>query len=386
MIRAMIEIESKLPAAGTTIFTVMTRLAEQHGAINLSQGFPDFDPPARLVELMGRHLAAGHNQYAPMTGVAALRAAIAAKLAAGYGVERDPDNEITVTSGATEAIFCAIQAVVGQGDEVVVFDPSYDSYEPAITLAGGRTVHVPLAAPSFTIDWDRLATAIGPRTRLVILNSPHNPTGALVEARDHARLAELLRDRRCFVLSDEVYEHIVFDGYRHASMLANAELAERAFVVSSFGKTYHATGWKVGYCVAPPRLTEELRRVHQFVTFATVTPVQHALADFLVECPAHHEQLAAFYQVKRDRFAAALADTRFALEPARGTYFQLAEYSAISDLDDVAFARWLTIEHGVATIPISVFCREPLPSRWVRFCFAKVDDTLDRAVARLVSL
>lgn len=382
----MIEIESKLPRAGTTIFTVMTRLAEQHGAINLSQGFPDFNPPERLIELVDKQLKAGRNQYAPMTGVPALRTAIAARLADRYGIDRDPDSEITVTSGATEALFCAVQAVVGPGDEVVVFDPAYDSYEPAVTLAGGTVIHVPLMASDFSVDWGRLESSLGPRTRLVILNSPHNPTGTLVDADDLARLADLLRPLRCFLLSDEVYEHIVFDGRRHDSVLASPELAERAFVVSSFGKTYHATGWKVGYCVAPAPLTEELRRVHQFVTFASVTPIQHALAEYLVERPEHHAELGPFYQAKRDRFVAALADSRFHLSPAHGTYFQLADYSAVSELDDVAFARWLTIEHGVAAIPISVFCQQPPRSRHVRFCFAKGSGTLDEAAGRLVAL
>jgi methionine aminotransferase len=376
--------ESKLPHVGTTIFTVMTHLAEKHGAVNLSQGFPDFQPPARLVELVARHLEAGRNQYAPMPGVLALREAIAAKIEGLYGAHADPGEEITVTSGATEALFCAIHAVVRAGDEVVVFDPAYDSYEPAVTLAGGRTVHVPLRAPSFAMDWGRLEAALSDRTRLVIINSPHNPSGALLGAEDLDRLAELLRPYRCYVLSDEVYEHIVFDGAKHATILAHAELAERSFAVFSFGKTYHATGWKTGYCVAPAALSAEFRRVHQYVAFAAVTPLQHALADYMRECPEHYLGLAEFYAEKRDRFIALLAGTRFRLSPSRGTYFQLADYGSISDAPDTEFARQLTAEHGVAVIPISVFYAEPpAEARLVRFCFAKQTSTLEAAAERL---
>jgi methionine aminotransferase len=379
-------IGSKLPKTGTTIFTVMTQLAERHRAINLAQGFPDFQPPARLQDLVGQHLRAGHNQYPPMTGVQRLREAIARKILDVYRTTVDADSQITVTSGATEALFCAVQAIVGPGDEVIVFDPAYDSYGPAVTLAGGRTTHLPLRTPAFTIDWDRLETSLTERTRLLIINSPHNPTGALIDGADLNRLAELLRPYDCFVLSDEVYEHIVYDGCAHASALAHAELAQRAFTVSSFGKTYHATGWKVGYCVAPRELAEEFRRIHQYVTFAAVAPIQHALADYLDEAPEHYRGLPAFYQAKRDHFASLLADSKFELLPARGTYFQLADYSAVADLDDVEFARWLTIEHGVATIPISVFYDAGSNGRLVRFCFAKEAQTLDAAAARLQAL
>lgn len=382
----MIAIESKLPGVGTTIFSVMTRLAGEHGAINLSQGFPDFDPPARLIELVCEHLAGGDNQYAPMPGLPALREAIAAKVARLYGADVDPVTAITVTPGATQAIFCAVQAVVGNGDEVVVFDPAYDSYEPAVLLAGGTVRHVPLAPPRFGVDWDRFAAAVNDRTRLVIVNSPHNPTGALLGSDDLDRLAECLRGRRCLVVSDEVYEHVVFDGIRHASVAAHPELAERAFVVSSFGKTYHATGWKVAYCIAPSALTDELRRVHQFVSFATVTPIQHALARYMVENPDHELELPGFYQARRDEFCRLLGRTPFGVEPTRSTYFQLADYGGISDLGDVAFARWLTEQHGVATIPISVFCAEPADLKLVRFCFAKSTGTLAAAAARLEGL
>lgn len=376
---------SKLPTAGTTIFTVMTKLAEEHGAINLGQGFPEFQPPARLRELVDHYMRAGRNQYAPMTGARSLREAISAKTQAVYGARVEPENEVTVTSGATEAIFCAIQAVVHRGDDVIVLDPCYDSYEPSITLAGGRTVHVPLRAPDFAIDWQRLADSLNPRTRLIIINSPHNPTGALVSSADLTRLAEFLRPTECLVLSDEVYEHIVFDA-AHVSLLTNAELAARSFVISSFGKTYHATGWKVGYCMAPKALTDEFRRVHQYVMFATTTPMQLALADYLVEAPEHYLGLPAFYREKRDYFATELRESRFELLPVRGTYFQLAAYGAISDENDVEFARRLTVEHGVASIPVSVFCERAPRERLIRFCFARERETLAAAAAKLRAL
>ena len=375
-------LESKLPKVGTTIFTVMSQLAEQHKAINLSQGFPDFQPPARLVELITHHLEAGRNQYAPMAGARELREAIAEKLRSLYGVHADSETEITVTSGATEALFAAIHAVVRPGDEVIVFDPAYDSYEPAVTLAGGTTLHVPLTATSFAIDWERLKSVLSDRTRLVIVNSPHNPSGALLTDDDLRELAALLRPYGCYLLSDEVYEHIVLDG-RHASVLAHPELRERSFAVFSFGKTYHATGWKVGYTVAPRALTEELRKIHQYLTFSTVTPLQYALADYLRERPDHYLSLPDFYREKRDLFARLLEPTRFELTPTRGTYFQLADYGQISSEPDTEFARRLTIEHGVAVIPISVFCAEPPKSTLVRFCFAKEEQTLRAAAERL---
>jgi methionine aminotransferase len=379
----MRSIESKLPRVGTTIFTVMSQLAEQHRAVNLSQGFPSFEPPAELVALVERAMRERYNQYALMPGSMALRTAIAEKLASLYAVKADPVSEITITSGATEAIFDAIQAVVRRDDEVIVLDPCYDSYEPSITLAGGRAVHVPLRQPGFGVDWERLRSALNARTRLVIVNSPHNPSGALLEHADLDQLAELLRPYECYVLSDEVYEHVVFDGARHATALAHAELAERCFAVFSFGKTYHATGWKIGYCVAPAALSAELRRVHQYVTFASASPLQHALAAYLTAHPEHHLQLPAFYQERRDYFAALLGPTQFRLLRVAGTYFQLADYSAISTVPDVEFARWLTIEHGVATIPVSVFYEQPPAMRLVRFCFAKENATLDAAAERL---
>lgn len=382
----MTTLTTKLPNVGTTIFTVMTRLAEQHGAINLSQGFPEFDPPEGLLERVRHYLGTSCHQYAPMPGAVPLRNAVAAKLRDSYGVTADPDQEITIMSGATEALFCAIQALVRTGDEVVVFDPCYDSYEPSVALAGGRVVHLPLELPDFGIDWDRLAAALNARTRLVIVNTPHNPSGALLGEEDFARLAELLRPFDCYVLSDEVYEHVVFDGVAHATVLRNPELAARAVAVFSFGKTYHATGWKLGYCVAAPAVTAEIRRVHQYVTFASTSPLQYALADFMQQHPEHHRELPAFYAGFRDHFAQRLAATRFKALPARGTYFQLADYGAVSSLLDVEFARWLTAEHGVAVIPISVFYERAPATTLVRFCFAKRIATLDAAARRLERL
>ena len=381
-------IDSKLPRVGTTIFTVMSRLAAEHGAINLSQGFPDFEPPVRLVDLVDGHLRRGGlNQYAPMAGLPRLREAIAGKVAAYYGCSVDPETAVTVTSGGTEALFCAIQAFVGAGDEVILLDPAYDSYEPAVTLAGGRTVRVPLRRPGFSPDWEQVRSALTQRTRLLVLNFPHNPSGTVLTADDLQALAELLRGSRALVLADEVYEHMIFDGRRHHSLLTHAELAERSLVVSSFGKTLHATGWKVGYCVAPAALTAEFRKVHQFVQFAVATPLQAGIADFVVECPEHARELPAFYQSKRDRFAELLGETRFRFAPAASTYFQLADYSAVSDLPDVEFARWLTTRCGVAAIPISVFSAQPpAAERIVRFCFAKHEATLAAAALKLRNL
>lgn len=379
-------LESKLPKTGTTIFSVMSQLAERHEAINLSQGFPDFQPPERLVELVERHLRAGRNQYAPMGGVPALREAIAEKLRDLYGVHADSDAEITVTPGATEALFAAIHAIVRAGDEVVVFDPAYDAYDPAVALAGGKTIRVPLTSPGFSMDWDRLESVLSDRTRLVIVNTPHNPSGAVLRDEDLAELAALLRPYGCYVLSDEVYEHIVFEG-RHSTVLANAELRERSVAVFSFGKTYHATGWKTGYAVAPRALTAELRKIHQYIAFCSVTPLQHAFADFLRECPEHHLTLPDFYRRKRDLFVELLGSSRFELEPAQGTYFQLADYRGIASEPDTEFARRLTVEHGVAAIPISVFYESaPAGSTLVRFCFAKQERTLRAAARKLVAV
>ncbi|HST44284.1 MAG TPA: pyridoxal phosphate-dependent aminotransferase [Luteimonas sp.] len=376
--------ESKLPRVGTTIFSVMSQLAAEHGAVNLGQGFPDFAVPARLVDALADAMRAGHNQYAPMHGVASLRQAIAGKLLRVYGHAADPDLEITVTSGATEAIFDAVHAVVRAGDEVLVLDPAYDCYAPAIELAGARAVHVPLHPRTFAPDWQQVADAVGPRTRMLIINSPHNPSGAMLTSADMAALAGLLRGTGIWLLSDEVYEHIVFDGARHESVLLYPELRERAFVVSSFGKTYHCTGWKIGYCVAPPTLTAEFRKVHQYNVFCTFAPAQHAFAAMLEAEPRHDAELGAFYQGKRDAFRAQLLGTRLVPLPVPGGYFQLVDYSAVSDLDDLAFCRWLVSEKGVAAIPLSPFyAQPPAGQRLARLCFAKVPGTLDAAVERL---
>lgn len=381
-------IASKLPNVGTTIFTRMSQLAAEAGAINLSQGFPDFSAPAALCDAVGQHIAAGHNQYAPMTGLPALREQVAAKVATFYGRAVSADAEVTITPGATEAVFCAIQAVVRAGDEVIVLDPCYDSYEPSVELAGGRCVHVPLALPGFSIDWQRMTDALSPRTRMIILNSPHNPSGALISRAELDQLAELIRGRDIYLVSDEVYEHLVFDGVSHVSVLAHDELYARAFVVSSFGKTYHVTGWKTGYVVAPPALSAELRKVHQYVNFCGVTPLQWALADFMAAHPEHLAELPAFYQAKRDLFCDLLAGSRFGFTRAAGTYFQLVDYSAIrDDLDDVAMSEWLTREHGVAAIPVSVFYQQaPKDLRLVRFCFAKREETLREAAEKLCAI
>jgi methionine aminotransferase len=378
--------DSKLPAVGTTIFTVMSRLAEEHGAVNLGQGFPDFDPPEALKAALARHVASGKNQYAPMAGLPLLRARIAVELERSYGRKLDPESEITITSGATEAIFDAIAAVVRHGDEVVVLDPAYDSYEPSVLLQGGRCVHVPLLAPNFAVDWQRVADAVNARTRLVILNFPHNPSGAVLATSDLDALAGIVRDTNALVLSDEVYEHIVFDGRAHQSVLRHDELSARSFAVGSFGKCYHATGWKIGWVAAPVRLTTEVRKVHQFVTFSTSTAAQHALADVLAEEPAHLGTLGTFYQQKRDRFRASLAHVPFELLPVAGAYFQLADYSELSQEDDVTFARRLATEVGVAAIPLSPFYAERPAQRLVRFCFCKRNETLDAAAERLARL
>ena len=378
---------TKLPKVGTTIFTVMSQLAAEHHAVNLGQGFPDFPVPARLIDELDKAMRAGHNQYPPMTGVPALRQAIADKTERCYGWRPDVDAEITVASGASEAIFDAIHAVVHPGDEVIVLDPCYDCYEPAIDLAGGRAVHVPLDPVDFHVDWDRVRAAMSAKTRLVMVNTPHNPSGAMLSADDIARLAEVMRGTDAFLLSDEVYEHIVFDGRRHESVLRHPELAARAFVVSSFGKTYHCTGWKIGYCIAPPALTAELRKVHQYNSFCSFAPAQFAFAEMIEAHPEHYDELGAFYEAKRDHFAAQLAGTKLRPLPVPGGYFQLVDYSAVSDLPDTEFCRWLTIDKGVASIPLSPFYESPPPGqRLARLCFAKSEATLDAAIARLARL
>jgi methionine transaminase len=378
------QIETKLPKVGTTIFTVMSQLAMEHGAVNLGQGFPDFAVPQLLADALSQAMREGKNQYAPMSGIPALRQAIAAKTLDCYGCRVDADAEVTVASGASEAIFDAVLAVVRPGDEVIVLDPCYDCYEPAIDLAGGRAVHVSLDPVDFSVDWQKVRDAVSPRTRLLFINTPHNPSGAMLDAADMAELAGIVRNTGILILSDEVYEHIVFDGRLHESVLRYPELAARSFVISSFGKTYHCTGWKVGYCIAPVALTAEFRKVHQYNTFCTFAPAQWAFAAMIEKHPEHHRELGAFYQAKRDQFARQLQGTRLRPLPVPGGYFQLVDYSSISDLGDAAFCRWLTIEKGVTAIPLSPFYETPPPDqRLVRLCFAKNPETLDAAIARL---
>jgi methionine aminotransferase len=378
-------LRSRLPEVGTTIFSVMSALAQQHGAINLSQGFPDFDAPAELLSLLDQHARAGHNQYAPMAGVPVLREAIAAKVQALYGATVNPDTEVTVTAGATQALFTAIAALVHPGDEVIVFAPVYDSYGPAVRLQGGTVVHAHLTLPGYRPDWDEVARLITPRTRMLIVNSPHNPTGTVWTADDMARLSALVKDTDIVLLSDEVYEHMVFDQARHESLLRHPELAERAVVVSSFGKTFHITGWKVAYCVAPAALMAEFRKVHQFVVFTVHAPSQHALADFMKR-PGWNAELKDLYQGKRDVFRQALGGSRFELLPCEGTYFQCVKYGAISDEGDRAFVARLTVDHGVAAIPVSAFYPDGADHGVIRFCFAKSAATLERALERLIKL
>ena len=379
-------LQSKLPTAGTTIFTRMSALANEQQALNLSQGFPDFPAPLALRTALAHHALEGHNQYAPMAGLPALREAIAGQLARHRGVYCDPETEITVVPGATEAIYCAITACVGPGDEVILLDPCYDSYAPAVTLAGGIPVHVPLEAPAFAPDWERIEQSINNRTRLLVINSPHNPTGAVMSQEDMLQLQSLVTRHGLFAVSDEVYEYLVYDGRQHHSALQFAGLRERCFAVFSFGKTFGVTGWKTGYCVAPAALTAELRKVHQFVCFVAVTPVQQALADFMTQEPDYPLTLAASYQRRRDLFCAALASSRFALQPTAGSYFQLLDYGAISTAADTVLCEQWTREVGVASIPVSVFYQQPPPQQLLRFCFAKQKEQLLRAAERLCEI
>ncbi|KTS00474.1 pyridoxal phosphate-dependent aminotransferase [Pantoea dispersa] len=378
--------ESKLPALGTTIFTQMSALAAQHNAINLSQGFPDFDGPHYLQQRLAHHVSEGANQYAPMIGTLPLREAIADKTADMYGHRPDINSDITVTAGATEALYAAITALVRPGDEVICFDPSYDSYAPAVQLAGGVLKRIALQPPAFQVDWQAFSSLLSARTRLVIVNTPHNPSATVWHASDYAALWQAIAGQEIYVLSDEVYEHICFDEQGHASVLAHADLRQRAIAVSSFGKTFHMTGWKVGYCIAPAAISAEIRKVHQYLTFSVNTPAQLAIADMLRQQPDHIDALPAFYRARRDRLTQALAASRFKVLPCAGTYFLLVDYSAISDLDDVSFCQWLTREVGVAAIPLSVFCADPFPHKLIRLCFAKQEATLDAAAERLCQL
>ncbi|QJW92398.1 methionine aminotransferase [Spirosoma taeanense] len=381
---------SKLPHVGTTIFTVMSKLALDTGALNLSQGFPNFEPDPVLTDLVARAMRQEHNQYAPMPGVPVLREAIARKTAEVYGISYHPDHEITVTSGATEALFAAITTVVRPGDEVLVFEPAYDSYVPAIELAGGIPVYVTLTPPDYAPDWLAVQEKITDKTRLIIVNTPHNPTGRVWTRDDLNQLAALVRDRNIFLVSDEVYEHIVFDrngesNRAHHSLMSHPTLQERTFVISSFGKTYHVTGWKIGYCLAPNELTAEFRKVHQFVTFSVVTPMQYALAEYMNR-PEPYLELADFYEQKRNLFLQAIAGSRFRFTPTEGTFFQNVSYAAITDEPDYDLAVRLTHDIGVASIPTSVFYHDRNDYHILRFCFAKDDDTLKRAGERLSAL
>jgi methionine aminotransferase len=363
----------------------MSSLAARHEAINLSQGFPDFDAHPELIDLVSGFMRQGLNQYAPMQGVPALRQQIADKTRALYGAEIDPNSDLTVTSGATEALFAAITAVVHPQDEVIVIEPAFDSYVPAIELNGGIPVFQALTFPKYAYDWNRIQDAITERTRLLIINSPHNPTGTAMDADDIEALRAITADRNLFILSDEVYEHIIFDGRRHESMLRYPDLAAKSFVISSFGKTYHTTGWKIGYCIAPAAMTAEFQKVHQFLTFTSNTPIQHAYAQFMGRKELYL-QLGDFYQKKRDRFLDMMQASRFNPLPCSGTYFQMMDYSEISDESDEAFARRLTTQHGVAAIPPSVFYHDRQDHRVLRFCFAKQDQTLEQAAERLCQI
>lgn len=376
------DVKSKLPHVGTTIFTVMSKLAHECGAINLSQGFPDFPIDEKLSVLVHQAMSAGHNQYAPMPGLPALREAIAAKVQRLYGFSYDPEAEVTVTAGGTQAIFTAIGATVHPGDEVIIVDPAYDSYSPAVELFGGSPVHVRLGA-DMKFDAAAVKAAITPRTRMLMINTPHNPAGTILRDADMRRIIDMLRGTDIILLSDEVYEHLVFDGEPHASAINYPELRERTIVIFSFGKVFHTTGWKMGYALAPKELMAEFRKVHQFNVFSANTPIQHALAAYMKD-PANYENVPAFYQAKRDRFAAGMRKSRFELLPCEGSYFQTADYGAISGEDDMTFAQRITREFGVATIPLSPFYKEPPPAqRLLRFCFAKQDATLDAAIEKL---
>jgi methionine aminotransferase len=376
---------SRLPKVGTTIFTVMSALAAERGAVNLGQGFPDFEGDPALLDAVAQAMRDGLNQYPPMAGVPALRQAVSRKVEALYGRHYDANTEITITAGATQAIITAILAVVGPGDEVIVLEPNYDSYVPNIELAGGTVVRVALQAGTFRPDFDAIAAAISPRTRAILVNSPHNPSATIWRRADFDRLAEILRPTDALLISDEVYEHMVYDGEPHASASAHPELAARAFVVSSFGKTFHVTGWKIGTVAAPAPLTAEFRKVHQFNVFTVNTPMQHGLARYLAD-PAPYLELPAFYQRKRDLFRAGLAGTRFKLLPSEGSYFQVVDYSAISSLPEGDFCQWLTTEIGVAAIPLSAFYDDGRNQGLGRFCYAKKDETLQAALARLARL
>ena len=371
-------ISSKLPAVGTTIFTLMSKLAVEQSAVNLSQGFPDFNCSEELIELVNKHMQKGYNQYAPMPGIMPLREKIAEKTEELYSEKYDPETEITVTSGATQAIYTAIAAIVREGDEVIIFQPSYDCYRPAIELNGGKTIYIQLRAPSYSVNWDEVKKVINHRTKMIIINTPHNPTGSVLTAADMVKLEKLTKNTGIIIISDEVYEHIIFDKLEHQSVCRYPKLAERSFVISSFGKTFHTTGWKIGYCLAPKNLMAEFRKVHQFLVFSTNTPIQYALTEFLKK-KKNYLQLGSFYQEKRDYFIKLLKGSKFSLTPSAGTYFQLLNYEKISKEKDTDMAIHLTKENKIASIPVSVFYHKPVDNKMLRFCFAKKNETLEKA-------
>lgn len=379
------KLASKLPHVGTTIFTIMSGLATEYGAINLSQGFPNFPASPDLIDLVNKYMKKGFNQYAPMSGIKELREVISKKTFDLYKVNYNPDTEITVTSGGTEALFSAISSVVTKGDEVIVFEPAYDSYIPAIELNGGIPVFISLEPPDYMINWNKVKNKISDKTKLILINSPHNPTGAVLNSEDLLELASIVENTNIFLIADEVYEHIIFDGLPHHSLMTNSILQERSFIISSFGKTFHVTGWKVGYCVAPADLTTEFRKVHQFLTFSTFTPVQYAIAEFLKN-PNNYNCLSGFYEKKRNKFLDSVKNSRFTFIPSKGSYFQNLSYKAISDEYDYDLAIRLTKEIGVASVPVSVFYHDKQDNKILRFCFAKDDETLENAGERLSKL
>jgi methionine aminotransferase len=379
------QLTSKLPNVGITIFATMSQLAAKHGAINLSQGFPNFEVDQQLKDLTNHYVQSGYNQYAPMTGLMELRQAIALKKEGLYGCSLDPDTEITITNGATEAIYSAISALIRPGDEVIVFEPAYDSYVPAIEVNGGVAVPLRLTSPDYHIDWNQVKDMVSPKTRMIMINTPHNPTGTILRQEDIKALSEIVADTNILVLSDEVYQHLIYDGNQHESVLRYPDLYQRSIITMSFGKTFHATGWRIGYAIAPPEITAEIRKVHQFNTYSINRPLQHALADYLAT-PDNYLSLPGFFQQKRDLFLKAMADTPFEFLDCTGTYFVLATYSKISDLGDQEFARWLTTEKGVAVIPISSFYSDGTDEKIVRFCFAKTEEVLLGAAERLLVL
>jgi methionine aminotransferase len=378
-------IRSKLPDVGTTIFSVMSQMAHEHNALNLSQGFPDFQCSEQLVSLVHKHMKAGHNQYAPMKGVFELRQAISDKIKSLYSYTFDPKTEITVTAGATQALYTAISAFINEDDEVIILEPAYDSYVPAIKMNGGRPVFVQLKPPYYKINWSEIQKIINARTRMIILNTPHNPSGAILNAQDMEKLEKITSGTNIIVLSDEVYEHIIFDGYEHQSVARFPKLAERSMIVNSFGKTFHTTGWKMGYVAAKGKLIEEFDKVHQFLVYAINTPIQHAVSEFLQDSK-NYNQVNSFYQEKRDFFNDLVKGSNFKVRPSQGTYFQLLEYSKITEEKDFDFAVRLTKEFGVAAIPVSVFYHEKLDNKVLRFCFAKENETLEKAAEKLHKL